>query len=197
MAGIRRGRHQAGPVPGGCPPPIPQSLPVAAPPAGSCVVGISEVMETDLPICATCGVQYGAERADCPICLDERQYVGWDGQQWTTLARLAGEGHRGLVRDEGPGVTGIGADPPTAIGQRALLVRAPGGNVLFDMITYIDDDLVARVRALGGISAIAISHPHFYGSKFVMCGNEHPVTCHKINMPLTCEDDCCTPHSRS
>lgn len=121
-------------------------------------------MDISLPICETCGVQYGAARQDCPICLDERQYVGWHGQRWTTLERLAGEGHRGLIREEGPGVIGIGADPPTAIGQRALLIRAPGGNVLFDMITYIDDDLVARVRELGGISAIAISHPHFYGS---------------------------------
>ncbi|MGD0685785.1 MAG: MBL fold metallo-hydrolase [Streptosporangiaceae bacterium] len=121
-------------------------------------------MDIDLPICETCGVQYGAARQDCPICLDERQYVGWHGQRWTTLGQLAGNGHRGLIREEGPGVIGIGADPPTAIGQRGLLVRAPGGNVLFDMITYIDDDLVARVRELGGISAIAISHPHFYGS---------------------------------
>jgi len=61
-------------------------------------------------------------------------------------------------------VTGVGASPPTAIGQRALLVRGPAGNVLWDMITYIDDDLVAQVRELGGVSAIAISHPHFYGS---------------------------------
>jgi hypothetical protein len=121
-------------------------------------------MDLDLPICKTCGVQYAGPREDCPVCLDERQYVGWDGQQWTTLARLTKDGHRGLVRAEGPGVIGIGADPPTAIGQRALLVRAPGGNVLFDMITYIDDDLIAQVRELGGISAIAISHPHFYGS---------------------------------
>lgn len=37
-------------------------------------------------------------------------------------------------------------------------------NVLWDMITYIDEDLVARIRELGGVSAIAISHPHFYGS---------------------------------
>ncbi|MGY0488589.1 hypothetical protein [Streptomyces sp. WG-D5] len=29
------------------------------------------------PICRTCGVQYAAPRPDCPICLDERQYVGW------------------------------------------------------------------------------------------------------------------------
>jgi len=121
-------------------------------------------METDLPICATCGVQYAAAREDCPICLDERQYVGWDGQRWTSLAELAAAGHRGLIKEEGPGVLGIGAQPATAIGQRALLVTTPAGNVLFDMITYLDDDLAARVRDLGGIRAIAISHPHFYGS---------------------------------
>jgi hypothetical protein len=86
-------------------------------------------------------VQYGAPRANCPICEDERQYVGWDGQQWTTLAELR-----------------------AAIGQRALLVRTPAGNVLWDMISYLDDNLAAQVRELGGISAIAISHPHFYGS---------------------------------
>ena len=32
------------------------------------------------------------------------------------------------------------------------------------MIPFIDDDLVRRVTELGGVSAIAISHPHFYGS---------------------------------
>ncbi len=121
-------------------------------------------MRTDLPVCLTCGVQYGAPRSDCPICLDERQYVGWDGQQWTTLADLKTAGHVGVLEDEGEGITGIGARPATAIGQRALLVRSPGGNVLWDMITYLDDDLVAAVSAIGGVSAIAISHPHFYGS---------------------------------
>jgi hypothetical protein len=118
----------------------------------------------NLPICVTCGVQYGAAREDCPICLDERQYVGWDGQQWTTLAELAAAGHRGRIEEEGPGVLGIGTEPATAIGQRALLVTTPAGNVLWDMITYLDDDLAGRIRDLGGIRAIAISHPHFYGS---------------------------------
>src|SRR5258708_13091645 len=123
-----------------------------------------KVMGTDLPICRTCGVEYGAECADCPICLAERQYVGWDGQQWTTLAELRADGHRGRIEEEGPNVVGVGASPPTAIGQRALLVRTPAGNVLYDVISYIDDELIARVRELGGVSAIAISHPPFYGS---------------------------------
>ena len=50
-----------------------------------------------------------------------------------------------------------------AIGQRALLIRTPAGNVLWDCIGYLDDDLAAEVEELGGIDAIAVSHPHFYG----------------------------------
>jgi uncharacterized membrane protein YtjA (UPF0391 family) len=42
-------------------------------------------------ICTTCGTQFTeTERPpeECAICLDERQYVGWNGQQWTTLDEL-------------------------------------------------------------------------------------------------------------
>jgi hypothetical protein len=112
------------------------------------------------PICRTCGVQYGAPRSDCPICLDERQYVAWAGQRWTSLEALRSEGFRGRVAEEGPAVFGIGREPTFAIGQRALLLRSETGNVLWDCITYLDDDLVATVNELGGVSAIAISHPH-------------------------------------
>jgi hypothetical protein len=122
------------------------------------------LVDVDLPICSTCGVQYGTPRDDCPICLDERQYVGWSGQRWTTLAELSAAGHRGQIREEGEGVLGIGAEPATAIGQRALLACSAAGNVMFDMISYLDDELIERVAQLGGVSAIAISHPHFYGS---------------------------------
>src|ERR1700681_4266482 len=69
-------------------------------------------MRTDLPICRTCGIQYAEPRSDCPVCLDERQYVGWDGQEWTTLAALSAAGHRARIAAEGPGGTGVGADPP-------------------------------------------------------------------------------------
>ena len=73
---------------------------------------------TQLPVCSTCGVQYAAPRADCPICLDERQYVGWQGQRWTTMAELAA-GHATVLREEEPDLIGIGAEPAIAIGQRA------------------------------------------------------------------------------
>lgn len=116
------------------------------------------------PICRTCGVQYGAPRAECPICLDERQYVGWQGQQWTSIAQLHDEGYRGRLDEEGPDVIGVGVSPEFGVGQRALLIRSPHGNILFDAVSYLDDDLAARIQDLGGISAIAVSHPHFYGA---------------------------------
>ncbi|HYT13944.1 MAG TPA: hypothetical protein VEL12_14255, partial [Candidatus Nitrosopolaris sp.] len=67
------------------------------------------------------------------------------------------------IRDD-LGLTGIGTKPAFAIGQRALLVRSPQGNVLWDCITLVDDATVEAIRKVGGIRAIAISHPHYYSS---------------------------------
>ena len=117
-------------------------------------------------ICRTCGVQHAATDQPpgrCAICEDERQYIGWSGQQWTTLEALRAD-HRNTLKREGPGIISIGTEPSFAIGQRALLVQARGGNVLWDCISLIDDATIAAVRELGGISAIAISHPHYYAS---------------------------------
>jgi len=122
-------------------------------------------------ICKTCGTQFPASSqppAACPICLDQRQYVGFDGQEWTTLAELQ-QAHTNEIRPLEPGLTGIGTTPPFAIGQRALLVQTPGGNVLWDCISLLDDATIEAVRALGGLSAIAISHPHFYSSMIEWC----------------------------
>ena len=117
-------------------------------------------------ICVTCGSQFAETDeppARCPICEDERQYVGWDGQRWTTLDELRRD-HGADIREEAPRLTGIGMEPEFAIGQRALLVQAPGGNVLWDCISLLDDEIGRTVEELGGISAIAISHPHYYSS---------------------------------
>ena len=114
----------------------------------------------------TCGTQFSATSSPpehCPICEDDRQYVGWNGQQWTTLQSLA-ENHTNQIRTIEPGLTGIGTLPSFSIGQRALLVQTPGGNILWDCIPLIDKATVAAVEALGGIAAIAISHPHYYSS---------------------------------
>ena len=117
-------------------------------------------------ICLTCGVQFAPSAAEperCPICEDGRQYVGWAGQRWTTLDALRRD-HANRVEELEPGLTGIGTEPMFGIGQRALLVQTPEGNVLWDCITLLDDATVTAVRRLGGIAAIAISHPHYYSS---------------------------------
>ncbi|CAN5509402.1 hypothetical protein BH10CHL1_BH10CHL1_18150 [soil metagenome] len=117
-------------------------------------------------ICKTCGTQFAATDqppTHCPICEDERQYIGWAGQQWTTLAELRA-GRHNITKLAEPNLTEIGSEPAFAIGQRALLVQAPTGNVLWDCISLIDDTTVAVVEALGGLAAIAISHPHYYSS---------------------------------
>ncbi len=117
-------------------------------------------------ICTTCGTQFAPLEGPpprCPICEDERQYVGQEGQRWTTLEELR-RGHRTVIEEEDPGLLGIGTEPGFAIGQRALLVRAPGGNVLWDCISLLDEAAVAAIRGVGGIAAIAISHPHYYSA---------------------------------
>ncbi|MEV6897289.1 MBL fold metallo-hydrolase [Amycolatopsis sp. NPDC051372] len=117
------------------------------------------------PMCRTCAMQYSEPRDDCPICEDERQYVPLTGQAWTDLATLRSSGeYRPRVEEQGPGVIGIGSEPGFAIGQRALLVRAESGNFLWDCAAYLDDELVRQVNDLGGITGIAISHPHYYST---------------------------------
>jgi hypothetical protein len=117
-------------------------------------------------ICTTCGVQY-ADSAHppehCDICEDERQYVAWGGQKWTTLKELQAS-HINRLDVEGPELISLVTEPSFAIGQRALHLRTPDGNVLWDCITLVDDRSVAAVQALGGVTAIAISHPHYYAS---------------------------------
>lgn len=117
-------------------------------------------------ICTTCGTQYPDSPAPpdaCAICQEERQYVNPLGQAWTTLPALR-RTHFNAFRQHEPGLTGIGTTPSFAIGQRALLLRTERGNILWDCISFIDNATVEIVHALGGISAIAISHPHYYSS---------------------------------
>ncbi|HEY6024316.1 MAG TPA: MBL fold metallo-hydrolase [Pseudolabrys sp.] len=113
-------------------------------------------------ICTACGTQFPDSvqpPAQCVICEEERQYVPPRGQTWTTLEALS-KSHMNGFREYEPGVIGIGAG--FAIGQRALLVRTEGGNVLWDCVATLDAATVRMINGLGGIKAIAISHPHFY-----------------------------------
>jgi glyoxylase-like metal-dependent hydrolase (beta-lactamase superfamily II) len=116
-------------------------------------------------ICKTCGNQQATSAeppSNCAICDDPRQYVGWAGQQWTTLEEAAQE-HSCLVREVEPGLWGVGVEPPFAIGQRGLIVTTDAGNVMWDVPGFVDEAAFEVVRGLGGLTAISASHPHFYG----------------------------------
>lgn len=115
-------------------------------------------------ICTACGTQYpdsGQPPAECAICEEERQYVPPGGQSWATLEALNASHHNGWHQYE-PDILGVGTKPSLAIGQRALLVQTPNGNVLWDCIANIDAATKRLIDGLGGLKAIAISHPHFY-----------------------------------
>ena len=117
-------------------------------------------------VCVTCGTQFAATEREpdrCPICEDERQYVGPGGQKWTTLADLQRQ-HRNTFTEVEPGLHVIQPEPKVGIGQRAFVVRTPAGNLLWDCVPLIDDATVEQVNALGGLAAIAISHPHYYSA---------------------------------
>ena len=117
-------------------------------------------------ICVECGTQF-RESADpppnCPICQDERQYVPAHGQRWTTLRDLLPH-FEVLIREADERLYRIYVRPKFAIGQQAYLIQAPEGNILWDCITQVDTGTVSAIWAHGGISAIAISHPHYYSS---------------------------------
>jgi glyoxylase-like metal-dependent hydrolase (beta-lactamase superfamily II) len=115
-------------------------------------------------VCVTCGAHFPAAAkapASCPICEDERQYVGHEGQVWTTLDTLR-QDHANTVTAVEAGLAGIMTEPKVAIGQQAHLIQTPAGNLLWNCISLVDDATVAAIEELGGLAAIAVSHPHFF-----------------------------------
>jgi hypothetical protein len=116
-------------------------------------------------ICDTCGTQFepaAAAPSRCPVCEDERQYVGWAGQRWMTMEALA-RSHAVEIGSEG-GVTTLSLRPGFAIDQRAFLIPHGRQNLMWESLSLVTPEAVAQIEARGGVSAIAISHPHFYSS---------------------------------
>lgn len=46
---------------------------------------------------------------------------------------------------------GVGTEPKFGIGQRAILVQTPGGNLLWDCLSLVDDETVAALQRLGWV----------------------------------------------
>jgi hypothetical protein len=117
-----------------------------------------------IQICVTCGTSYpdaSGPPSRCLICEDERQFVPRGGQVWTTPEKL-GSGHVNAWRQLEADLLEIHTHPQFGIGQRALLLRTSDGNILWDCIALLDGATETLIRELGGLRAIAISHPHYY-----------------------------------
>ncbi|WP_455272897.1 MBL fold metallo-hydrolase [Rhizobium herbae] len=114
--------------------------------------------------CCACGTSFPDAQSppkSCPVCEDERQFIPPSGQSWILVDQLAKE-HRNAWRQHEADLLSVETVPTFAIGQRAILLRIPSGNILWDCITLLDDATKTILHGLGGIAAIAISHPHFY-----------------------------------
>lgn len=116
-------------------------------------------------ICATCGTQYPESPKPprhCPICEDERQYVGWRGQTWTTYEELSSD-HALRIEHEAE-LLAFGMTPAFAIDQRAFLLPTDAGNILWESLPIVSAEAIQAIEARGGVDRIVISHPHFYAS---------------------------------
>ena len=143
-------------------------------------------------LCTACGVQYSESPippSRCIICEDPRQFVPKAGQGWTTVEKLAFD-HFNAFRKIAPELFALSTMPRFGIGQRAFLIITPSGNVLWDCLSFLDSSTVEIIRLLGGIKAIAISHPHFY-SAMATWGRifECPVFVHEADRQWVVEPD--------
>lgn len=124
----------------------------------------------DWLICTACGTQFPTadhqQQTRCFICDDPRQFTPPSGQSFTTLGSIVSSlaGYKNVFHryDKDGRLTFIYTVPKFAIGQRAILVKTPAGNVLWDCITLLDNATVEQINKLGGLKAIVISHPHYY-----------------------------------
>ncbi|CAG8952821.1 hypothetical protein HYFRA_00007534 [Hymenoscyphus fraxineus] len=123
-----------------------------------------------LLICAACGTQYDttdpSHLSNCRICDDPRQYVPPNGQHFTTLSTLLNTSppyrNKWTPFPSDDRFWSLWTEPKFAIGQRAILIKTPLGNILWDCITFLDKQTTAWINSQGGLAAIIISHPHYY-----------------------------------
>ncbi|KAK4569496.1 hypothetical protein LTR86_003259 [Recurvomyces mirabilis] len=121
-------------------------------------------------LCNACGTQYPvttpSNKDSCKICDNPRQFVPPEGQTFTTLVTLRNQGHRNVwwQDKQNPKIWSVRTEPQFAIGERAMLLQTEAGNILWDLIPFLDPETVDRIYDFGGLKAIVISHPHYYST---------------------------------
>lgn len=117
-------------------------------------------------ICTACGTEFpldGRLPEFCLICSDDRQYIPDGGQAWTNHDELS-NAYGVAVGKIDDRLYELKMTPLFAIGQRALLVTSPQGNILWDAIPLLNEPAIEFISSKGGLRAIAFSHPHFYST---------------------------------
>jgi len=149
----------------------------------------------DLLLCPTCGTQFDTPASNppadyCRICNDPRQYIPATGQAWTSLKAEAGKHETKWKQDEhDKRIWSIWAEPKLGIGQRALLLQTLHGNILWDCIAYLDTHLIDFINSLGGLTALIISHPHFYTTHISWASTfSCPVYVHSLDAQWLCRN---------
>ena len=113
-----------------------------------------------MTFCKTCSTAYEDAPQICPI-------AGMSASMFRPAARrdrlcYRTSTHSNKWQQLEPQLFSIKTVPAFAINQRALLLRTPHGNILWDCIANLDPATQTLIAALGGLRAIAISHPHYY-----------------------------------
>ncbi len=125
-------------------------------------------------ICTGCGVEHESadDQPPGPVCVLTSEVVSIEERgdlpphgTWTTMEQLAAQPHHTEHVDHGRGVHSLRRAPRFAIGHRSFVVQTSTGNLLWDAPSYLDDEIVDLVRGLGGVVAIASSHPHMFGAQ--------------------------------
>lgn len=117
-------------------------------------------------ICTACGTAFPMNSNIpelCPICNDDRQFIPEKGQTWTSLDDLSND-YAVLIKKIHNNLYELKMTPSFAIGQRAFLILAPGGNILWDCISLLNEQTIDFIKSKGGLKAIAFSHPHYYST---------------------------------
>ena len=115
--------------------------------------------------CEQCGAQFPQAAAPPALLPDLRGRAAICELEGPAMAHARSVG--GTPQDRLASVVafeGSALDPGFAIGQRALLVPGADDCVMWDCIPLATPEAIEHVRSLGGLKAIAVSHPHYYGA---------------------------------
>jgi len=141
------------------------ALAIAAVPLLSFMKKNGQIPTSMKKLCTACGTQFPEHYKEklCAICNEERQYIPSAGQTWTTHDQILTTHTTDIVKLNDH-LYEIVITPRFAIGQRAFLVLSESGNILWDCIPLLDQKVIDFINEIGGLQAIAISHPHYYSN---------------------------------